>query len=445
MSVDETPGLAGVISELRDEVKALRTEISDLRSPRVEIMKEPLTYAAHLVRDRRGPQGFRAISDVEPRSYIKDLVLGQKRGDIAAQARLERHANELRALSRGREALFAPNASYEFEQRTVNWATGTGGYSAPPLWIIDQFAIVPTPERVISRLAPNFELPVGAQSVNLPRWTAGAEVGDEQLDDPGESTDLLDSIVSSAVATIAGNEDVPLQMLEQSPVGAHLDWAVFTNMEARYGYQLEYQILAGNGPTGEATRTGNNQLLGLLFNTGIPAANIINYTGTAESGPSSPTGGATSMYPYLGLAVAKVGQARLRPPELWMMTTSRLGWIATQEDQNNRPLLLADSDGTGKFDLVTINVELNDAIPRTVSGSTIPLGIGAGTQEPIIACRPSDYLVLESDRHVQVMPDVLSGTMEVRLQMRRYVAVVLRQPTSVAMLVGSGMVVAGGY
>ena len=396
------------------------------------VLSEPLTYGAHLVRDPRGVGGFHAVSNSEPRSYVKDLVLAHKRGDQRAEQRIERHAQEMRALVQGREALLAPGVAYE--QRAPNWSAGTGGYSAPPLWIIDQFAIVPTPERVLSALAPNFDLPVGYQSVNLPRWTAGADMAEQQLNAASPSTDLADSIVSSAVATIAGTEDVPLQMLEQSPVGAHLDWAVFSNMEARYGYRLEQQLITGTGPAGEATRTGNDQLLGILNNTSIPSACTVTYTDASPTvAKMLQTSGQGGPLPQV---VAAIGNNRKIHPEIWMMTTSRAAWINSGEVAVF-PLAINDQTGAGEFDLLAYPVKTNDVIPTN-------LGAGAN-QDVIIACRPADWLILESERHVQIMPDVLSGTLEVRLQMRRYVAALLRQPTSVGYIQGTGTVVATNF
>ncbi len=433
------------VRSLRDEVAALRAELDQRTvSPRVRILNEPLTYEARLVRDKSSPRGFRAISTRENRSYIQDFVLAQTRGDQEATARLQRHGEEMRTLAEAREGLFHPDVDVEFEQRAVNWTNGTGGYFAPPLWIVEQFAMEPTPERVLANLAPQFELPVGAQSVNIPAWVQGADVGVAAVSAPAVSQDVLDTGISSAVATIAGNFDVPMQMLEQSPQGAHLDWVAFTTMEARYGYKLELQLLTGTGaavPQG----SGNNQLLGIYNNTAIPAANLINFVqgsfGPTEIAPGTATSttgqGATFLFAYLGLAIAKVGQARLLPPELWMMSTSRMGWLGSSEDQQNRPLMIADRDGSGVFDLIAVEARLNDAIPRT-SGAN-------GNEDRMICCRPSDWLILESDRRTQVMVDALSGTLEARLQMRRYVAALLRYPTSVSYIYGTGMATGGGF
>jgi HK97 family phage major capsid protein len=457
----------GTTSELQEEVRSLRATIDGLlggeHSPRVQILKEPMTYEAHLVKDRYS-RTFRAVNSQENRSYVQDFCLAQLRGDNQAKERLQRHEQEMRKIGEARQRIFHPDVEYEFEERASNWTNGTGGYFAPPLWIIEQFAYQPTPERVLAKLAPQFELPPGVQSVNIPSWTAGAEVGPQALGAAAANTATTDAAQSSAVVTIAGNYDVPMQMLEQSPQGAHLDWIAFTTMEARYGYQLELQLINGTGaavPQG----SGNNQLLGIYNNTAIPTANVITFTngGSVVEQPASVSGanaqGATAMFPFLGLMSAKIGQARLLPPEAWMMSTSRAAWLGSSEDLQSRPLVLSDNtDGPGQWDLLSFPVWLNDAIPRNSGPSAL--------EERIICLRPSDWLLLESERRTSVealkrsniaargrdnaglgdaMGDALSGSLMVRLQLRRYAAAVLRYPTSVSYIGGTGMQINGGW
>lgn len=427
------------VQNLRAEVEILRRELAAIRSPRISILKEPLTYEARLIRDKSGPSGLRAVATRADHCYIKDIAT--YRTDPFARERLERHKQEMRKVGEARERIFAPDVEVDFETRAVNWTAGTGGYFAPPLWLIEWFAAVPTPERVLAKHAPQFELPEGAQSVNLPAWSAGGEVGNAQVGSPAMSTSTIDAAISSAVATIAGNYDVPIQMLEQSPVGAHLDWIAFTNMEARYGYQLELQLLNGTGaavPQG----SGNNQLLGIFNNTAIPSANQVSFPGpSVEAAPGTlATGaqGATLIFSYIGFLTSKIGQSRFLPPEGWLMTTSRGAWLGSSEDLQSRPLMISDNaTRDGGWDLLGFPVWLDDSIPRN-------LGAG-GNEERIISCRPSDWIILESERRTQVMLDVLSGTLMARLQMRRYVAALLRYPTSVSYLYGPGMATAGGW
>ncbi len=427
-ALTEADSLVSEVLELRGQVSRLEALLEEHRSPRVQVLHEPLTYEARLVRDKSGHGGFRAVATRENHCYLRDLAT--YRLDMTARTRLDRHDQEMRALGEARQRIFHPDADYEFETRAVNWTNGTGGYFAPPLWIIEHFAEVPTPHRVLSAMAPQFELPEGAQSVNLPALSVGADVGVQAVGGaaPG-STSVTDTAISSAVATIAGNFDVPMQMLEQSPQGAHLDWVAFTNMEARAGYQLENQLFAG---TGAATPqgSGNNQLLGIFNNTAVPTANQITYTS------GSPT--ATAMFTFLGQSIAQVGNSRRLPPEAWLMTTSRSAWIGSSEDIQSRPLMLTDNTKVpGQYDLIAYPVYPDEAIP-------VNLGAG-GNEDRVIICRPSDWLILESERRTQVMLEPLSGTLQARLQMRRYVAALLRYPTSVGWLQGTGMARQSGF
>jgi HK97 family phage major capsid protein len=384
--------------------------------PRIEVVSEPHTYQGHVERTRRGGIRVRSYGS----SYYQDLYRLERHGDQGALARLERHGREVE-VELERRGLVLPEG-VEFDRPPERRAP-TASYAAPPLWLIDYFATAPRPGRVLADLAPNFDLPEGVFSVNLPRETQATSEGVEPLAAGVIDVDSADAAVTSPVTTIAGEWDVPLQMLDQSPLSAPFDWVAFTQLQADYDAQLELQLINGSG-------TGNS-ITGILNNTAIPAANIISYTGAGEG----TTTGATAMFASLGLAIAKIGQNRSAPPEVWLMTTSRMAWLGSSEDTQNRPLMIADRDGSGVFDLIAIPVELDDAIPRTLNGN----------QEPVFACRPSDWLVLESEAKSRVMMEPVSGSLMVRLQYYRYAAGLLRYPSSVAYLTGSGMATGGGF
>jgi HK97 family phage major capsid protein len=144
------------------------------------------------------------------------------------------------------------------------------------------------------------------------------------------------------------------------------------------------------------------------------------------------------MFPFLGQAVASIGKNRRCPPEAWLMTTSRLAWLGSQEDTQNRPLLIADKDGTGELDVLAFPVKLTDAMPTN---------LGAGTnQDAIIACRPSDFLLFESQPRTMVSFDnSLSGTLQVRIHLHRSVAVLFRYPSAIAAIQGTGTIVQSGF
>ncbi len=298
---------------------------------------------------------------------------------------------------------------------------------APPAWLVDQFATAPRATRVLANLIDKagrrFPLPEGAQSVNVPRLTTGnAEAGtaDDSVD---PETDVVDANATSPAASISGRADVALQLLEQSPPGAHLDVCFFQDLTEAYDAQLEAMLFSGSGPNTQPTTS----FTGLL---NLSGTNSVTYT------DASPT--ATAMYPYLGQAIAKIGDNRKRSDGVtWLMTTSRAAWIGSQEDTSHRPLALTDAGPSGAFNILTYWVSKSDAISTT-------LGTG-GNQDAILAVRPADMMLWESSPFLQIGTEVLSGTLQARLVLRGYAAFVVRQPTAVSIVSGTGTITQAGY
>lgn len=388
--------------EIKGDASGLVEAVEEARSAlgRLEVTREPLTYEL-------GAE----------RSYFQDLTLATN-GDNGANARLERHAKELTVELERRDQTAKPPQGIEYRVNP-NRTQGTGGYFAPPLWLIDAFATAPRAKRVLTNQIPRFALPQGVQSVNLPRLTTGTseQTASDDATDPG--TDIVDVASSATVATISGHGDVALQLLEQSPAGAHLDFAFFKDLSEAYDAQLEVQTINGSG-------TGN-QLTGLL--QVVPAGNQVTYTNASPK--------ATDMVPLLGQVAARVGNNRKLPPEQWLLTTSRLAWITSSEDLQNRPLGLTDRDSDGKADILVWPSEPDDAVPTT-------LGAGAN-QDIIMACRPSDSMLFESEPRAAVHLEVLSGVLMARIQLHAYAAVLHRYPTGAATLSGTGLVIQSGF
>jgi HK97 family phage major capsid protein len=343
--------------------------------------------------------------------------------DQSAGERLQRHAAEM-------ENRAAPSRT-----------PGQGGFFAPPLWLNQQFATAPRPKRVLAELIPGFPLPAGAQSINLPIITKNNGTATRPQVDDGQVADgdILDAPGSSRVATITGEADVPLQLLEQSPAGAHLDFALFKDLTEDYDAQLEYQLLFG---TGTGSPTVDYQLQGIATMAGI---NNQVFTSATPSFSAGTVG--NNLYPFMGQAAAQIGDLRRLPPEAWLTTTSRWSWVATSVDNGNRPIVPPDlhppvHDGTGGPEAVSADlgwpVFCDDAIPTT-------LGAGAN-QDVIIVCRPSDLLLFEAEPRNAVLTEVLSGTLGARIQLRNYVAAITnRYPSGVAVISGTGLVVQSGF
>lgn len=391
------------MDELREQVVQEAREGHELR-----ITSEPLTY--------RGPKEDGTLS------YFHDRLMMQK-GDQEATERIQQHGREMRALGTEKRALPVGTEVRVNPSRK----DGQGGYFSPPRWLIEDAATAPRPNRVLARLVESFPLPPGASEISIPALTTGTKVDVDADDSPVSEQNAIDARVSSPVASVSGFEDVSIQLLEQSPQGAHLDKFLFKDLEESFNASLEEQVLIGRGsPEGGPFE----EFTGIL---NLQNVNKITYTDGTPSGPK--------LFPYLGRSIAKIGKNRRMPPEAVMVTTSRWGWLCTQEDASNRPLVLASSSDTSVFPIGSMQgfpVYLNDAMPEKL-GTTL-------NQDVIIFCRPDDFMLLESEPKLGVMEDVTSGTLQVRLIMNRYAAFLGgKYPTGISAIEGSGLVVQEGF
>ena len=387
-------------------------------------------------------------------SYFADLARArhpEHKRDEATWDRLRRHEREL-------------------EQRAPN-----STYADPPLWLIDRFATAPRPERVLLRLieeAGNL-IPIAAKpgfgSVSTIRLTTGTQTDINAPGTPAAERDYVEAAVptgstsgpaattgtlgkgggfanspvtgdprdpttdASNVVLIAGNADVPLQMLEQSGPGqAHLDAVLWKDLTEDYDSQVEAQLISGSGGAGLGA-----QLLGLL---NIPGTNAVTFTDASPTAAkfiqvqASATAGGSAPQ-----ALAAIGRLRKRKPEAWLMTTSRAAWIASSEVA--LPLALANQRGPGAFDLLAYPVTEDDSIPVNLTGNPGSL-LPGGTQDVAIALRVSDLQVFESAPTMEAFSQTLAGTLEGRVQYRAHVAALLgRYPSGISIISGTGMAV----
>ncbi|MGP8180848.1 MAG: phage major capsid protein [Acidimicrobiales bacterium] len=413
-------------AQLVEEVRALRAEVEELRTRRPAPVR-----AGHEFVYRKDTQ----------LSYFRDRAYAQQ--DAEAASRLKIHAQEMDAYlkeAERRQAAAAERAAQEmdFEFRVnPSLVTGQGGYFSPPAWVIEDFATYPRPTRILAQLARAFPLPPFCQSVNLPRMTGGNMAAWQGNDDSGNpSSDVTDAAGSSEVVTISGQGDTAVQLLDFSPVNAAADWAWFMDLNEAYDYALEQQLLVGTG-SGSST-VAQSQLPGILNLTG---------TGSVAYTDVSPTG--SKMFAYLGQAAAYLGKNRKKPPEAWLMTTSRWAWLMSSEDTQLRPFEMPDLNGTKVAECPGSQlgwpVWLDDAMPTTSTQGT-PNTYTGGTQDFIIACRPSDMFLFEGHPVTSVNMEPLSGVLGVRFILRNYVAAVTnRYPSGICSLGGTGLAVQTGF
>lgn len=361
-------------------------------APDVRVKSEPATYT------REGRN-----------SYFGDLIAATTKNDPDSRERLARHGQEV------------------MEKRDLSRTDGAGGYFVPPLWLVDDFLAKERAGRVTADLCNREALPPGTDSINLPKITTGTAVGVQTADNGAVTEqDIVDNVVSIPVKTLAGQEDVAIQLLEQSPLA--FDRVVMQDLMADYNQKLDLQVLNGSGVSGQVT--------GILGTSGIGS------TSYSDASPTVP-----EAYPKLASAVNDVAGARYLPPEAWVMHPRRWYWMLAALDSANRPFVVASPAYGPQNTLGTGNGAAAQGGPAgTILGlpvyldPNVPTTLGGGTEDAIICARFSDMWLFESGLRTRVLPEVLSGTLTVRIQLYAYVGfTAARFPTGVSKITGTGL------
>lgn len=354
-------------------------------------------------------------------SHIRDTIKARIENEPAAWERLRRHGAEVLT-----------------EKRDLTRVDGAGGEFVPPLWLLDLYGPFPRAERSIANLPTQMQLPGGTDSINLPLITTGPQVGVQTADNGAvQETDAVTSSVAIPVRTIAGQQDVAIQLIDQSPLGGGIDGLIYNQLAADYERVLGSQIWFGSGASGQIT--------GYLILSGT---NSVSYT---DASPTVP-----ELYLPLAQAVSKVHTTAFVGAEAIVMTPRRWNWMLSALDSSNRPLVVPSAQGP----YMALGLQEKSA-PAGPVGSvlglpvyldatgplTLTAGAGsAGTEDAIVVAKFSDSLLMEGSVNTRVLPDVGSGTLTVRFQMYRYVAFTAgRRPTSVSKVVGTGLAAPAGF
>jgi HK97 family phage major capsid protein len=406
---DEDSRVSEVIAEVRkldDRIKELTDE--ELRSAKVA---EARTKADSVIRP-----GVRVASEARTYekgntaySYMSDLVLAEVNHDTSAQERLSRHAVENRDL------------------------TTTSGASAfvPPAYLVNDFIELARAGRVTADLVTHMPLPQGHMSLVIPKIATGVSVASQQ----GEGTavaevDLTDGSITVPVVTIAGQQDLSLQLLEQGP--AIFEQIVIRELAGAYANELDRQVLNGTGT--------NQEMRGILQTSGISS---VAYT------DGSPTVG--ELYAKTADAIQRIHSNRFQPATHIVVSPRRWGWLTAAVDSQNRPLVVPSAQGpmnaaasqgpvsaegyAGSMQGLPVFVDANIPTNYPDFASTPNLNT-----DPVIVMRASDHILFEGPLHSRVLKEVLSSTLQVRIQLYAFTAfTAARFPKSTSVISGSGL------
>ena len=347
------------------------------------------------------------------RSYLQDLVRAQMNmdGDGTAIDRLRRHAQDV---------------ATEPEYRDLNRTDGTGGYFVPPVWLMEQYITLARAGRAYANLCTMQALPGKTDNISIPKVATGTTTAVQASDNGAVSeTDLTDTFVNAPVDTISGQQDLAIQLLDQSPI--NFDQVVFGDLTAAYATNVDTEVISGSGMNGHVTGVRNTSgITTIAYTTATPTV--------------------AQLYSKIADAIQRVQTGRFLPATAIVMHPRRWAYFQAASDTTGRPLVVPNGAGPQNA-IATFGTVGGEQVVGTLQGlpvvtdPSMPINLGASTTQDVIhVVRASDLLLFESGIKSRVLPDVGSGTLTVRLQIYGYVAFsAARYPASVVEIGGTGL------
>lgn len=431
---EATPEVASAHSfEVHDDAKMVVT-------------RETMTYDQHsrnsYMRDLAAlmvPQ-----SGLDAQGASLRMAQHHKEAEIEARrdSKLAAALGEMRRTPGARESRVNPNTT-----------AGTGGEFVPPLWLVAQYVPFVRPGRVFADRCQSFALPAGIDVINLPKITTGTLTAIQSAQGGAvASQDIVTSTVSAKVNTIAGQEDISLQLLEQSPIS--MDGVIYDDLSRDYDQRLDLQVIAGTGTGGQ--HLGVLSVPGATSNTSANSASFINSTNTTLTSASN----ATSQLRDVINGVNQIETLRFAPPTAMWVHPRRANFWGGQTDGSNRPVYIPNKYG------VYNGVGLNEGsptfqgiagelygLPVVKDANQVTLGLGftgtaynttggaAGStgQDAVVVLKEDDLYLWEGTMRMRALPEILSGTLQIRYQLYAYSAFMPnRFPQSVSIISGTG-------
>jgi HK97 family phage major capsid protein len=376
-----------------------------------------LRHLSHAATDPRRPTvSTHVLSEPEPvyartsrNSFALDLVRASTAGlDIGGEARrrLQEHGEYM---------------AERYEMRDISRVDGSGGYAVPPAWLVDQYIELARAGRAFANTCTRMPLPGGTDSINIPKVLTGTTVGIQTADNTTVSeTNLTDTFINAPVRTIAGQQGVSIQLLDQSPI--QFDQVIFSDLVRAHAGLLDQQVIYGSGSSG--------QVLGVTNTPGITSVAVASLD-------------ITGFFKAVANALQLINTTRFLPAEVVVMAPRRWSWLISLLDLQNRPLVVPTAGGP--FNAAGI---LQDVDSQQVVGHVLGLPVitdpnlsttqGSGSNEDwVYVMRSTDILLWESGLRSRVLPETRAANLTVLLQVFSYIAAsAARYPQSVVQLTG---------
>lgn len=310
-------------------------------------------------------------------SFFRDAFFARE-GDFQAQARINRHANEVTTEG---EAI---------EQR----ATTTGSFAGlvVPQYLVDMAAEALRNGRPFANSCTKLPLPEQGTSFLVPRGTTGATTAVQATENATMNiTDEVWANVTVPVATVAGQQQVSRQSLERGTPG--LDALIYLDLAGAYHANVDTQLWQGTGSSG--------QVLGVQLTSGIGAATAFGAAPTATLFTSKLAG------QIAGIA----GAGAQISPKVIFMHPRRWGWLNTLMDSQGRPIVQPVANGV--FNVLGVNMNPGaygvDSATATsghnvvgtlqglpvVTDANMPAAVGTNVEDLVFVCDTRQMLLWE--------------------------------------------------
>jgi HK97 family phage major capsid protein len=370
-------------------------------------------------------------------SYFRDLIAVAQPGDASAfeaANRLREHAVVVERAQSDlpREFRAGPHKRAGGTETRVNpnRTDGQGGFGVPPLWLMDEYVALLRAGRSTANRCHQLDLPPGTDSINIPKLATGTTTAVQTADAAAvSSTDLTDTSLVGPVRTIAGQQDIAQQLLDQSPIS--FDEIILKDLLSDYNQKLDIQVLSGSGAAG--------QVSGIF---GAPPATVT-YTDAAPTLPK--------LWPILTQSLSVVARTRFQSADSIVVTPQRWWWMVSQLDTAGRPLIA--SSGAGFNAMAVFDANAVEGVAGSIGGVPVvvdansPSNFGAGVnQDRILVGKLQDVYLWEGALRTRVMTEVLSGTLQVRVQLFSYLALIANRYTAaLSMVDGTGLISPAGF
>jgi HK97 family phage major capsid protein len=379
-------------------------------APNVRVKSEPRMYTEN--------GEFSYFRDLASRSL--GFVSAQTRQD--ANARLLRHAQEIVVdyEERNEYVVRAVNAQHRNEQgetRAVSTASTSDGVFVTPQYLIEKWITYRSPDRSFTNQCTILPLPAYGITFNIPSFTNYGSAARQVTENTGVQGNVpTGSDVEVTLQTFAGAIPVSQQLLDRGGFqgqGGSFDVIVIQQSQSQLWAAVDQYLLT----------------------QALAGAFVINQTATA-----------TVAQFYVDLATARnnlADTAGVKLPGTHVFSSSDfLGYITSQVDADQRPILLPDAAA-----LVAVNEDpawagfsgiYLPASLRWFADDNIPNATPPNNETTILVGSPKNMLVWIGDMIPFTAQQTNASELSVVCGLRQYAAGVARHAQAFAYITGTG-------